>query len=314
MDPLNDIFAAMRVESALYARLQARAPWGVSLTAGKSARFGMVVDGACWLSVPGMAGPIRLTAGDCYVIIHGLPYRLQDDLASPAPPCTEVIQSRISAPGGAVEIGGDGAPATVITGWFVFDAQSAKPLMDLIPPLLHVRMDQERTELLQSTLQLFARETAERGLGSDLVVSRLADVIFVQAIRAHVAAAGDGGWLSALADRRLGGALRAIHRDIARSWTVEALAGEAGLSRSAFALRFKQRVGETPLDYVTRWRMFRAGCLLRQSEEPIARIASRVGYESEAAFGKAFKRAVGQPPGSYRRQRGGSLETTASAA
>lgn len=300
MDPLDDVFAAMRVQSAVYARLETTAPWGLTLTGGESARFGLVVRGGCWLSVEGVAQPIALTAGDCYVLAHGTQYILRDELRTPTVSCLQVVRDRI---GGVVELGGGGAPATIITGWFSFDALSARPLMELMPPVLLARMDQDRTQILQATLQLLAIETGEPGLGSNLVVSRLADILFVQAIRAHVAADGASsvGWLAALSDRRLGVALRAMHRDLAHPWTVERLAAACNMSRSAFAARFRLRVGESPLEYLTRWRMFRAGCLLRQSDKPIGQIAALVGYESEAAFNKAFKREVGCAPGAYRR-------------
>jgi len=300
MDPLDDVFAAMRVESAVYARLETTAPWGVNFARGQSARFGLVVRGGCLLSVEGVEKPIPLAAGDCYVLARGSEYILRDAPGTPTRSCFEVIRDKI---GGIVEIGGGGAPATIITGWFIFDEVSARPLMALLPPLLHARMDQDRTQLLHSTLQLFAMETAEGGLGSGLVVSRLADIIFVQAIRAHVAASGDaaGGWLAALADRKIGPALRAMHRALDRAWTVDELASTAGMSRSAFAQRFKERVGEAPLAYLTRWRMFRAGCLLRESDRSLSEIAIEVGYESEAAFNKAFKRLTGATPGVYRR-------------
>jgi len=302
MDPLDDVFAAMRVQSAVYARLEVSAPWGLSFAPGTSARFGLVVRGGCWLQADGQGPPTALAAGDCYVLPRGTGYTLRDAPGSPTRSCAEVVRDRI---GGVIELGGGGVPATVITGWFVFDTVAARPLMNLVPALVHVRMDQQRTQLLQATLQLFAMETSQPGLGSSLVVSRLADIIFVQAIRAHVAAAGDAGvgWLAALSDRRIGGALAAMHRDLAKAWTVDSLADHAGLSRSAFALRFRERVGESPAEYLTQWRMFRAGCLLRQSEQSLGEIASQVGYESEAAFSKAFKRTMGEAPGGYRRRR-----------
>ena len=147
-------------------------------------------------------------------------------------------------------------------------------------------------------------ETAQRRLGSGLIVSRLADIIFVQAVRAHIDALdpdADTGWLAALADRRIGAALGMLHKDVASNWTVEALAAAAGMSRSAFALRFKDKVGQSPLEYLTRWRMFRAGQLLRNTDKALVEIASSVGYDSEAAFNKAFKRTTGSAPGAYRR-------------
>jgi AraC-like DNA-binding protein len=228
---------------------------------------------------------------------------LCDALVTPRLRCVDVVRDRI---GGLVELGdaSDAMPsATVICGWFTFDALSARPLLDLMPPLLHVRMDEARTQALQATLQLLAMETDTPGLGSGLVVSRLADIIFVQALRAHAAADGEAGsgWMSALSDRSLGPSLRAIHKNLGHGWTIEEMAGLASLSRSAFAARFKRRVGEAPMDYLTRWRMFRASCLLRQSQAAVGEIAAAVGYESEAAFNKAFKRVTGVPPGAHRR-------------
>jgi AraC-like DNA-binding protein len=300
MDPLDQIFAAMRVHSAIYARLEATAPWGLSFIGDQNARFGLVVRGSCWLSVEGMDQPIALTAGDCFVLLRGTAYTLRDDLHTPTQNCADVVRDKV---GGACEFGGGGAPATIITGWFDFDRLSAQPLVELLPPVLHARMDQDRSYVLQATLQLLAMETNEGGLGSGLVISRLVDILFIQVIRVHVAtsAGPEVGWLAALADKRIGAAIQAIHQETDRPWTVEALASVAGLSRSAFALRFKELVGESPYEYLTRWRMFRAGCLLRQSDKPLSEIATLAGYESDVAFNKAFKRITGFTPGSYRR-------------
>jgi len=298
MDPLDDVFAAMRVRSALHARLELTAPWGLSFAAGRMARFGLVVQGTALLRIEGAAQPVALAAGDCYVMVRGSHYVLSDAPGSATVSCSEAVRDHV---GGVVTLGGGGTPASIITGWFEFDAQGARPLVELLPPLLLARMEADRSPLLQATLQLLALETGGPGLGSGTVISRLADVLFVHAIRSHAESTAGASWLGGLADRRIGAALRAMHRDPGRAWTVEALAGSAGLSRSAFALRFKQCVGEAPLAYLTRWRMFRAGCLLRDSDAPLAQVAAQVGYESEPAFNKAFKRLNGQPPGAWRR-------------
>lgn len=297
MDPLDDVFAAMRVESALYARLEVTAPWGISFTGGTSSRFGLVVHGACWLSVDEQV-PVHLSRGDCYVLSRGLPYVLRDDPRSPTRSCTEVVRDHV---GGTVALGGGGERATIITGWFTFDERGARPLLDLMPSVLLARIEQGRTDLIESTLRLLNEETERPGLGSHLVVSRLADIILVQAIRAQAAEQTGTGWLAALSDQRIGRALQAMHADFARDWTVAELADLAGMSRSGFAALFNERVGEPPLSYLTRWRMFRAGHLLRQSTTSIGEIADTIGYRSEAAFNKAFKRSVGMGPGAYRR-------------
>jgi AraC-like DNA-binding protein len=301
MDPLDDVFAAMRVGSALYARLEVTAPWGISFAAGQGARFGLVVRGGCWMSVEGLAEPIALATGDCYVLARGTKYRLQDHLHTPTQNCFDVIGQRV---GGVIELGGGGVGATIVTGWFVFDAVGARPLLELMPLLVHARTDLHRSQLLQATLQQLSTETAEPGLGSGTVISRLADMLFVQAIRAHVASAGEanGGWLAALADPRLGSAIRAMHEDTAHAWTIDALASRVGMSRSAFAARFRERVGEPPLAYLTRWRMFRAATALRSTDQTVAEVAFSVGYESESAFSKAFRRVNAVSPGVFRRE------------
>lgn len=305
MDPLDEVFSAMRVDNALYARIEAGAPWGLNFRRGQTARFGLVVRGGGWLtlddpSVPPRE-PVALSAGDCFVIPHGLSFTIQDDLHSATVNCVDVVRDNV---GGIVPLGGGGAATTIICGWFIFDAYGSRPLLELLPPLLHIRMDQDRTQLLQATLQLLAMETAQHALGSAVIVSRLADIIFVQTVRAYVQTL-DGetetGWLAALSDRRIGAALRVLHGNVASEWTVEGLASAAGMSRSAFALRFKEKVGQAPLDYLTRWRMFRAGHLLRSTDRPLADVAASVGYESEAAFNKAFKRTMGAAPGAFRR-------------
>ncbi len=314
VDPLDDVFQAMRVEDALYARLEATAPWGLKTRrVDGTARFGLMLRGGCWLTLddePDAPPPVALAAGDCFVIPHGRPYTLRDAPRSPTVNCVDVIAGNV---GGVVRVGADegGAQTSIVSGWFHFDPEGAGPLLALLPPLIHIRMDHERAQLLQSTLQVLAMETTQRGLGSGLVVSRLADILFMQAVRAHVEsvdAETGTGWFAALADRRLGAALRRLHQDLAAGWTVESLAVAAGMSRSAFALRFKDKIGQSPLDYLTRWRMFRASHLLRRTEQPMATVAGQVGYESEAAFNKAFKRLTGLAPGAYRRQHGAARD------
>lgn len=304
MDPLDEVFAAMRVEQALHARLEATAPWGLhTRRIDGTTRFGLMLQGRAWLSMDG-AKPVQLAQGDCFFIPHGAAYTLQDDIGSPTINCVDAVRNSVD---GVVVIGGgnEGEKAIVLSGWFHVDPYGARPLFELLPPLLHVRMDDARTRMLQSSLQLLALETTQPGLGSGLIVSRLADILFAQAVRAHVQSLvtdGATGWLAALADHKIGATLRLVHRDLAAGWTVDSLAVAAGMSRSAFAQRFRDKVGRPPLDYLAHWRMFRAQGMLRHSEQALAAIATVVGYESEAAFNKAFKRRTGVSPGLYRRQ------------
>lgn len=304
MDPIDDVFGAMRVHTSLYVRIEATAPWGVTFVRGVAARFGYVVRGGCWLTVEDRE-PVRLAAGDCFIVVGGAQYALQDQRSTPTQFCYRALrahENHIVRIGG----GGGGEPVTVVTGWFLFDRAGSRPLVDLMPGLIVTRMDAERSETLQSTLALLARETARPSLGTGIVVSRLADILFVQTIRGHAAAMGAeaSGWIGALCDPRLAPAFAAIHADVAAPWTVERLAEAAAMSRSAFAARFRARVGMSPLDYVTRWRMFRAGTLLRHGHRSMADIAATVGYDNESAFAKAFKRVTGITPGVYRREGG----------
>jgi AraC-like DNA-binding protein len=301
MDPLDDAFSTMRVRESLYARVEASAPWGIRFKAGTTARFGLVVSGSCWLTTEEPAKSVPLATGDCYVILDGSTYVLGDHPRSPTENCFDLVPRLVN---GAVSVGGGGTVATVVTGWFVYDELGARPLMALLPRVLHTRVDGYRTEILKAALALLAQETERPGLGSGVVVSGLADILFVQAIRSHLTDAGedDVGWLAALSDRRIGAAMRALHAGPAEPWTVEKLASVANMSRSAFAARFKARLGEAPLEYLTRWRMFRAGVLLRRTERSLSEIANQVGYESDAALSKAFHRVVGMAPGAFRKQ------------
>jgi AraC-like DNA-binding protein len=301
MDPLDDAFSAMRVRESLYARLDASAPWAVRFREGKAARFGLVIAGSCWLTTDAPAKSIPLAPGDCYVILDGSTYTLGDHPRSTPQNCFDVVPKLVD---GAVSIGGGGAAATVVTGWFVYDELGARPLTALLPRVLLTRVDGYRTDILKATLELLAKETERPGIGSGVVVSGLADILFVQAIRSHLnnASEDEVGWLAALSDRRIGAAMRALHGKPADPWTVEKLATLSNMSRSAFAARFKARLGEAPLEYLTRWRMFRAGVLLRHTERSLAEIAHDVGYESDAALSKAFHRIVGMAPGAFRKQ------------
>jgi AraC-like DNA-binding protein len=300
MDPLEEVFRSMRVESALYGRLEAKAPWGVDFAGDQRVKFGMLVRGACWLSVAGEGAPLALRSGDCFVLTNGRSFSVSDDPATPRRPCTEVLHD---GPGRLLAFGGDGPAATLIAGWFGFDSPGGQPLFSQLPPVLHVRMDEARTRALHATLDLLALETSEDGLGRGIVTKRLADIIFIQTIRAYVRTVGwrRAGWLAALTEPKLGAAIRAMHDQIDRAWTVDELAAISGMSRSAFAAAFRERVGEAPHAYLTRWRMYKAGCLLRGSRVSLAQAAKAVGYQTDSAFNRIFRRHFGVTPAAYRR-------------
>ncbi|HEX4445684.1 MAG TPA: AraC family transcriptional regulator [Polyangiaceae bacterium] len=300
IDPFTDVFTAMRVRSAFYCRMEATAPWGVDFSPSAHAKFGLVTRGSCWLKVAGEPRAIPLRGGDCYVVAARTGFAVRDALRSRAIDGDDVIRKKV---GDRLSLGGGGAPTHVISGLFEFDEWSSKPLVDMLPSVLCVRADDAQTGALAATLGLLSMETSSRAIGSPIVIARLAEIMFVQIIRAHYAAGGAGGlgWLAALGNPQIGAALRAMHHAPEHPWSVESLAGVAGMSRSAFAVRFKAQVGETPLEYLTRWRMYKAGCLLRDGQLGVAEIAAAVGYESSGAFNRVFQRVCAQTPGEFRR-------------
>jgi AraC-like DNA-binding protein len=269
----------------------------------------MVSRGNCWLSVGGVPDPIPLTGGDCFLLAPGSTYALRDDPRTPTRSFCEAAPTKDS---NVIHYGGGGAPTTIVSGWFRFGQMSMKPLRRLLPALILIKADQARTLALHATLQLLAAEMSEPAPGAEVMVNRLADILFIQCVRAHIATGSEScksGWLRAIFDPKIGAALKAMHEKVENPWTVESLAVAAGMSRSAFALRFKELLGETPLEYLTNWRMYKAtGLLQEEGDKKLFEIAKSVGYDSDAAFSKAFKRVLGVAPREYRRSATGADE------
>ncbi|MEA2568315.1 MAG: hypothetical protein QOI24_316 [Acidobacteriota bacterium] len=303
MDPVADVFTALQAENVLYGSLEASAPWGIGFPAGHSS-FGMVVRGHCWLAVDGFEEPVSLAGGDCFLLPRGVAYSLRDDEKSPLMTLEEVVACKSSVGRSThLQFGGGGRTTSMISGCFQFDPAASQSMIELLPAFIHIRADDPQSAALQTTIRLLAGEIAEDAAGSQIVVNRLVDVFFLQAIRFHMSQHGGctSAWLRAVADPQVGKVLRVMHEEIEHPWTVEELASRGGMSRAAFALRFKQLVGEAPLEYLTRWRMYKASRLLRDPERKILQIANSVGYDSDGAFNRAFKRVLGVPPGEYRR-------------
>ena len=270
----------------------------------------VITRGTCWLEVDGVA-PLQLDGGDFVLLSQGLPYTLRDQHSTPVTAIAEILCGRPvrqnCQPGGVFSFGGGGTLTTLVGGRIFFEDGDKNPLLRSLPPVIHIRGD-EGTPMrwLAASLQFIALEMAAGEPGAETIVSRLADILFVQAIRAHIANSGAAakGWLRALSDPHIGHALRLIHERPHDPWTVESLAARVAMSRSAFAARFNELVEEPPLTYVTRWRMQQATRLLRSTSATIGEVAGQVGYDAEAAFSKAFKRWMGAAPGAYRRAAG----------
>ncbi|HEY2467584.1 MAG TPA: AraC family transcriptional regulator [Terracidiphilus sp.] len=315
MDPITDIFRTMHVSAFGQHRLEATAPWG--LIGGKRAEeevepsgkkipstdlahFAMLSRGNCWLSVEGIPDPIPLTGGDCILLARNTSIVMRDNQRTRPRSSFGEIAAR--ANNNVAHYGGGGAPTTIVCGSLSFERASLKPITQLLPRFILIKADQAHTLALHSTMQALASEMAEQAPGSEVVATRLAEVLFIQALRAHIVSEvewSNKGWLRAIFDPQIGTALGAIHDRVNTPWTVESLAEVAGMSRSAFAVRFKVLLGQTPLEYVTEWRMQKAMQLLEQRDKKLINVARSVGYESDASFSKAFKRVVGANPGEY---------------
>ena len=314
LDPITDIFSTLHVTAFGQHRLEATAPWGFiregqadeevahsdkKISPTDLAHFAVLSRGNCWLSVEGVREPIPLAGGDCVLLARGTSFVLRDN------PRTRPRSFREIAPKAntnVVHYGRGGAPTTIVCGSLSFDRASLKPITQLLPSFILIKADQAHALPLRNTMQALASEMAEPAPGCEVVATRLAEVLFIQALRAHIASGVEWrnkGWLRAFFDTKMGTSLSAIHDSLNMPWTVESLAEAAGMSRSAFAARFKELLGQTPLEYVTEWRMQKAMPLLQQRDKKLIDVARSVGYESDAAFSKAFKRVVGASPGEY---------------
>lgn len=299
MDLVDTVLTTMNIRPSQYARLDASAPWGISVRSRDSARLLLVAEGSCWLGTKSLDEPQLLVAGDCCLVQSNVEFTLQDAPGRALVDCESLFEGHVA------EHGGDGERAVILSGRFSFDAAAAEPLFDALPPLLRIDLGNAAGRSLRATFDLLDAEASEGGVGSALIASRLADVLFVQAMRACCASIGIGGvsWLAALRDPQLSAAMNAMHSDLTQAWTVAELARTAGMSRSAFAAAFHAKAGETPLSYLTSWRLYRAKTLLRDTPLSVQEIAVRVGYETGTALSRVFTRREGISPGAWRKNR-----------
>jgi AraC-like DNA-binding protein len=303
-DPIGEVLHALRMSGSRYSRCEFTAAWGLDLPAlpGRL-MLHVVTSGRSWVDVEG-AEPHLLQPGDLALIPHGEGHRLLSEPGASATKLFDLHLEQVSERYEIIRQGGGGALTTLICCVVRFDQPAARHLVGVLPSLIVVEAwSSPEQEWIQSTLRFMTAEARELHLGGETIVTRLADILVIQAIRAWIARdpAAQTGWLGALRDRQIGRAIASLHRDPARSWTVAALASEAAMSRSAFASRFAELVGETPMQYVARWRMQVAQTWLREDGAALGELAFRLGYRSEAAFSRAFKRFVGVPPGAVRR-------------
>ncbi|TCU13572.1 AraC family transcriptional regulator [Rhizobium sullae] len=298
MDPLSDVLSLLKPRSYVSSGFDAGGDWSIQFAdQHERIKCYAVVSGGCWLSVEDVSDPVRLEGGDCFVLPSGRPFRLASDLSlQPVEAGTIFPPARA---GGVVSVNG-GGDFFLVGSRFAVSGQNAGALLRTLPPIVHIRRDSDQAALRWSVERMM-HELREPQPGSFLIAQHLAHMMLVQALRLHLAEEVKGrvGWFFALADKQMCAAITAMHADPGYRWTLQELARRACMSRSAFAMKFKATVGETPMDYLTRWRMLLAADRLANSNDPISAIALSLGYESESAFSTAFRREMGGSPRQY---------------
>ena len=295
VDPLSEVITLLRPRTVFSKLISGAGRWGVRYSAFEQPSFCTVLEGSCLLAVDGLES-ITLNAGDL-VLMPATPGFTMTGFEPVTP--EQINPKTMPSPTGEIRHGRRGGrpDMRMLGGYFLFDSPDAALLVSLLPVLLHVR-GEERLSVL---VKLVREESLEQRPGRDHVLVRFVEVLLVEALRSTAATGAPAGLIRGLADPKLAVAMRLMHGDPSRSWTVEELAKKASLSRSAFFARFTCAVGLPPMEYLLAWRMALAKDLLRNGDAAIATVAERIGYGSASAFSTAFSRYVGQPPGRYAR-------------
>jgi AraC-like DNA-binding protein len=302
-DVLADVLDSLKLKGRIFCRSELSAPWAIGFAPGDFSHFHIVERGACWLRLHRERDVIALEEGDLLLVTQGHDYQLSDEPRTPPVPLELVAGSSEWGLHAVLRHGGGGDVTSLLCGAFEFQSPQARSFLTVLPEWIRVRKDERRgNEWLDSTARFLTRETEQPELGAAMIVTSLIDVLFVEAVRTWLRQqpAGAAGWLGALRDPSIGAALGLIHQTPDRQWTVPALSAAVGLSRSPFAAKFTELVGQPPMAYLKRWRLQLGANLLRQQTVPLSSVAERVGYESTAAFSRAFTRFFGVSPGRYR--------------
>lgn len=304
-DALGEALHFLRMDGVFYSRCEFSAPWGLELPPFPDClMFHLVTSGQCWLDIEG-ADACLLHSGDFVLVPHGVGHRLTGARDTPCVKLFDLPRIAVSNRYDLIRHGGGDVPATMVCGAVKFDHPAAAQFISLLPRVVHIAAAQSGYgNAMSDTLRLMANEIGALRPGGETIVTRLADILVIQSIRAWMERdpAALTGWLGALRDKQIGRAIMLIHRDPAHAWTLASLASAVAMSRSAFAARFAAMVGVPAMEYVTRWRMNTALTHFRDRDVTVADIAARLGYQSEAAFSRTFKRVIGSSPGSIRRR------------
>jgi len=304
MDVLSDALNAVRLKSGLCYQAQLSAPWGLHFEPSSHISFCFVLRGNAYVTLDSQPAPLVITGGDLVMLSGSSSHSVQDKLDSPLKNVAEILPVNSVTKFGSVTFGGGGTNTTLLFGCFEFDFDNTSPLMEALPSLIQFPSKYGVLDTsIDMTLKLIASETMSNSLGTDFTVTRLLEVLFSQVVRSLAKEMAKckqtKSWLKAASDEEIGKALSYIHAQPGASLTLSDLAKQCGMSRSAFAAKFAALTEYTPAQYVTLWRMHKAGQLLRNGKLKVAKIAQFVGYESEASFSTAFKRIHGCGPRAF---------------
>lgn len=301
MDPLSDVLSLLKLRSYMCGGFDFGGEWSVRFDKHLGVKCYALVSGQCWLTVQGVAQPVHLGTGDCFLLPNGRPFQMASSLDLDPVDAGTLLSLPLH---GAIRTIHGGGDCFGIGGHFTLEGEHASHLLGALPPIVHLRKDSDK-EAMRWSIQRLMEELLEPRPGGLLMAQHLAQMMLVQVLRLHLAdgEAGGVGWLFALSDPQMRAAIHAMHERPEEAWTLQKLSERAGMSRSSFALRFKQTVGRPPLEYLTQWRMMLAGDRLGSSADSVSSIARSLGYESEAAFSTAFKRVMGSSPRQYGKAR-----------
>lgn len=313
MDVLSDVLRTIRLEGALFLNGEMRAPWCVKVPpsayiaqvlkpgAQRLAICHLVLQGSCWAQAEG-GSPVRAEAGEAIVIPHGCAHIVGSGLQHAAIDVDHLVTPRMPAIE-RLRYGGDGEPTMIVCSWFAYEGDAPNPMMASLPNLFTSALRRRSAgPWIEQSIDFVLADAAAKTPGYEVLASKVAEMLFAEVLRGYMESmpANNPGWLAGLRDPHVSRCLALMHAEPAREWTVDALAGEVHISRSVLAEKFTELVGAPPMQYLTRWRMIVAAGMLRNEQTNLARVAEGVGYESEAAFSRAFKREYGVSPGHWR--------------
>ncbi|MBC3767048.1 AraC family transcriptional regulator [Neptunicella marina] len=302
-DPLANLLHTLQLDSVFYTRSSLSAPWGVAMPPiENSMMFHLIVEGEVLLEINQQS--YHLQAGDFVILPFGQGHIIKDAKNSPAVPLHDLPIKNITPRYETLIYGGGGAQCELICGAVFFTNPLVNKLISLLPVVLQISQNNPQAQqTIQQLIQILGAEAQNIALGGEAIITRLADILVIHAIRQYIDEQQNIGWLKAMKDKRIGRALQLIHQAPDTQWTLISLANEVGMSRTAFSQRFKLLVGETPLHYISQWRMSLAHQRLSMTSDSILEIGLDLGYQSESAFCRAFKKLNGHSPSQVRRQK-----------